>query len=74
LAIIITEIVLFINKSKGKTFHIVLVLVIVLFAIFNMVDTNMVLRKDYFGDYITASIDFYLNILNTFMAIFGLEG
>lgn len=74
LAIIITEIILFINKSNGKTFHIVLVLVIVLFAIFNMVDTNMVLSKDYFGDYITASIDFYLNILNTFMAIFGLEG
>lgn len=73
LAIIITEIIFIFNKVSGFKFHILLLAVLVLFAVFNIVDTNMILRKDYFGDYITASIDFYLNIINMFMAVFGLE-
>jgi FtsH-binding integral membrane protein len=40
---------------------------IVLFAVYIVYDTNMILQKNYYGDFITASIDYYLDILNLFV-------
>lgn len=40
--------------------------IIVLFAVFIIYDTQNILRRNYYGDYITASMDYYLDILNIF--------
>lgn len=40
---------------------------IVLFALYVMYDTNVIFRRDYSGDFITASMDYYLDILNLFL-------
>jgi FtsH-binding integral membrane protein len=39
---------------------------IVLFSIYIIYDTNNILQKNYYGDFITASLDYYLDILNLF--------
>jgi len=37
-----------------------------LFSLFVIYDTNQILSRDYRGDFITASMDYYLDILNLF--------
>ena len=37
-----------------------------LFSLFVVYDTNQILSRDYQGDFITASMDYYLDILNLF--------
>ena len=37
-----------------------------LFSLFVVYDTNQILSRDYNGDFITASMDYYLDILNLF--------
>jgi FtsH-binding integral membrane protein len=40
-----------------------------LFSIFIVYDTNQILQKDYYGDFITASMDYYLDIINIFVKL-----
>jgi FtsH-binding integral membrane protein len=40
---------------------------ILLFSIYILYDTNRILQKDYLGDFITASMDYYLDIINLFL-------
>lgn len=40
---------------------------IFIFSLFILYDTNKILQRDYMGDFITASIDYYLDIINIFI-------
>lgn len=42
---------------------------IVIFAGYIIYDTNVILQRDYYGDFITASLDYYLDILNLFLKL-----
>lgn len=67
--LIITSIVfMFIDESK-KARRWKAALAIVLFALFVMYDTNQILQRDYFGDVVTAAMDYYLDALNIFTNI-----
>lgn len=46
---------------------------ILLFSLYIIYDTNMILRREYYGDFITASMDYYLDILNLFINFFNLN-
>jgi len=46
---------------------------IVLFALYVMYDTNVIFRRDYSGDFITASMDYYLDIINLFTNLINAE-
>ena len=39
---------------------------IVIFSGYIVYDTNQILQRNYYGDFITASLDYYLDILNVF--------
>ena len=39
---------------------------IIIFSGYIVYDTNTVLQRNYYGDFITASLDYYLDILNIF--------
>ena len=43
-----------------------------LFSLYIIYDTNRLLQRDYFGDFITASLDYYLDILNIFINLVNL--
>ena len=67
LGLIITGIVfMFIEPSK-KAVRIRAGVAIAVFALFVMFDTNQILQRNYSGDYVTAAIDYYLDIINLFI-------
>jgi len=40
---------------------------LILFSLYIVYDTNNILQREYYGDFITASLDYYLDILNIFI-------
>jgi FtsH-binding integral membrane protein len=40
---------------------------LMLFSVFVVYDTNTILQRNYYGDFITASLDYYLDVLNIFV-------
>jgi FtsH-binding integral membrane protein len=44
---------------------------IILFSIYVLYDTNKILQRNYYGDFITASMDYYLDMLNLFTNLLG---
>lgn len=72
LLIIIRIVVLFMSKSsmvmKGLA-----VVGLILFSLYVIYDTNHILQRDYSGDFITASLDYYLDILNIFINLVSFD-
>jgi len=46
---------------------------LVLFSLFIIYDTNTILQRNYYGDFVTASLDYYLDIINIFLDILSME-
>ena len=44
---------------------------IILFAIYVVYDTNVILQRNYNGGFISASMDYYLDILNLYSSLLG---
>jgi FtsH-binding integral membrane protein len=42
---------------------------IIIFSCYIIYDTNVILQRDYYGDFITASLDYYLDIINIFIKL-----
>jgi hypothetical protein len=42
---------------------------ILIFSGYVIYDTNVILQRNYYGDFITASLDYYLDILNIFVKL-----
>jgi FtsH-binding integral membrane protein len=42
---------------------------IIIFSGYIIYDTNVILQRNYYGDFVTASLDYYLDILNIFMKL-----
>lgn len=62
------------KANNAKQFHKILVVIgMVLFSLFVIYDTNMVLQKDYAGGPIDAAEDFYLTFINLFTRTLSLE-
>lgn len=62
------------EKSSNKRFHKMLVVFgMVLFSMFVVYDTNMVLQRNYVGGPIEAAEDFYLTFINLFTRTLYLE-
>lgn len=77
IALIIGYIILFLfykDTKYSKTIYKYLMLfALVLFSFDILYSTNLMLNKDYDLDYISATIDLYLDIINIFTNLFGLE-
>jgi hypothetical protein len=53
------------NIITGNNLHkLFSILGILLFSIYILYDTNQIVQRDYKGDFIAASLDYYLDILN----------
>ena len=46
---------------------------LILFSIYVVYDTNTILQRNYYGDFITASVDYYLDIMNIFLDLVTLN-
>ena len=69
LLLLFLSIVQFFMVSSSFLRKLILVFTLLLFSVFIVYDTNSILQRDYSGDFITASLDYYLDILNIFTAL-----
>jgi FtsH-binding integral membrane protein len=46
---------------------------LILFSLYIIYDTNAILQRNYNGDFITASLDYYLDIFNIFIDLIGID-
>ena len=73
LLLIILNIVLFVMKKQDTYNKIMAVVTIILFSIYIIYDTQNILNRNYYGDFITASMDYYLDIMNIFLNLVDLQ-
>jgi len=72
LALIIAQIFSLFHKSTMLTKSLAAI-GIVIFSGYIIYDTNTILQRDYYGDFVQASIDYYLDILNIFLKLVTLN-
>ena len=68
----ITIVQIFIIQSS-LLYKIIVVSLLMLFSVYIVYDTNNILQRDYSGDFITASLDYYLDIINIFSNLLSLS-
>jgi len=64
--LIIARVWSYLSGTRNKALYMIGV---ILFSAYIIYDTNVILRRDYYGDFITASLDYYLDILNLYTNI-----
>jgi len=72
LALIIFRVVLLFTGGYSLFIKAISMFSLGLFSLYIIYDTNRLLQRDYYGDFITASLDYYLDILNIFMDLINL--
>ena len=74
LFLLIISIVQFFIFNSSFLKKIIVIGSLMLFSLYIMFDTNSILQRNYNGDFITASLDYYLDIINIFSGLLtGLE-
>lgn len=71
LLLIIFQIVTLFSGGKMRWIYI---FSLILFSLYIVYDTNNILQREYYGDFITASLDYYLDVLNIFIDLVGMFG
>ena len=71
--LILARIVFWFSGASSSTKKILTFIALILFSAYIVFDTNKILQRDYSGDFITASLDYYLDILNIFVNLVSLE-
>jgi FtsH-binding integral membrane protein len=71
LALIVARLVLILGANMNQTNKILSFVGIILFAMYVIYDTNTILQRNYSGDFVTASMDYYLDIINLFTNFLG---
>ncbi len=74
LLLIIVQIVTIFSGTTSAFMKGLTIFSLILFSIYIIYDTNNILQREYSGDFITASLDYYLDILNVFIDVVGLLG
>jgi FtsH-binding integral membrane protein len=74
LFLLIVSIVQFFIVGSSFLKKIIVIGSLMVFSLYIMYDTNSILQRNYNGDFITASLDYYLDIINIFSGLLtGLE-
>jgi len=72
LILIIVSVVLMFTATYSHYIKAISAISLIIFSIFIVYDTNKILQREYYGDFITASMDYYLDILNIFLDLVNL--
>jgi FtsH-binding integral membrane protein len=67
LLLVIVRIVMVFMKTSREFHKATAVISLILFSLFIVYDTNQILQRDYNGDFITASLDYFLDVINIFL-------
>lgn len=69
LLVIIVSIVAMFMKSSSSFRKGLAIVTLSLFSVYVAFDTNQILQREYSGDFVTAAIDYFLDILNIFLSL-----
>ncbi len=69
LLLIVAMIVSYFTGEYASSYRLLSGVGLVLFSAFVVYDTNKILQKNYYGDFVTASLDYYLDIINIFVRL-----
>jgi len=67
LGLILIRLVTLFTGAISGFYKLLSIVSILLFSMFIIYDTNVILQRNYVGDFITASLDYYLDIINIFI-------
>jgi FtsH-binding integral membrane protein len=67
LGLIIVRFAMMLTSQISNYYKSMSIFGLILFSLYIVYDTNKILQKDYYGDFITAALDYYLDILNLFL-------
>lgn len=73
LLLIIAMIVSYFTGEYSNSYKLLSGIGLLLFSAFIVYDTNKILQKDYMGDFVTASLDYYLDLINIFIRLLNLN-
>ena len=73
LILILARIVFWFSGASSVMNKTLTFIALILFSAYIVFDTNKILQRDYYGDFITASLDYYLDIINIFVNLVSLE-
>jgi FtsH-binding integral membrane protein len=71
LFLIIFRLIFVLGAHMSQMHKILSFIGIMLFALYVVYDTNLILQRNYYGGFTRASIDYYLDIINLFSNILG---
>jgi FtsH-binding integral membrane protein len=71
LALIIVSIVQIFIVQSSLLKKIIVISSLILFSVYIVYDTNSILQRNYDGDFISASLNYYLDLINIFSALLG---
>jgi FtsH-binding integral membrane protein len=74
LALIIISIVQYFIVQSSLLKKLLVIGSLIIFSIYIVYDTNTILQRDYSGDFISASLNYYLDLINIFTALLGEGG
>lgn len=74
MVLIISRIIMMFMTTSTNVRKYIAGIALMLFAMFIVYDTNNILQRDYNGDFVTAALDYFLDILNTFINIIQFVG
>jgi len=74
LALIIISIVQYFIVQSSLLKKLLVIASLIIFSIYIVYDTNTILQRDYSGDFISASLNYYLDLINIFTALLGEGG
>lgn len=74
LALIIISIVQYFIVQSSLLKKLLVIATLIIFSIYIVYDTNIILQRDYSGDFISASLNYYLDLINIFTALLGEGG
>jgi FtsH-binding integral membrane protein len=69
LALIIISIVQYFIVQSSFLKKLIVITSLILFSVYIVYDTNSILQRNYDGDFITASLNYYLDLINIFTAL-----
>ncbi|QIG60210.1 BI1-like protein [Dishui Lake large algae virus 1] len=64
---LISGIVMIFTQPEQKVVRTRAILIVILFSLYVLYDTNQIIMRDYRNDYVTAAIDYYLDTINLFV-------
>ena len=73
MALVVASVVMLFVKVSSLFQRVFSTLIVILFSIYVVFDTNMILQRDYAGDFVEAALDYFFDFINIFqnLAILG---